>query len=683
MQRLDSGKHTGDTSKVEYILDALHLKRIEAGRGNEQRVTNKAERAKDSWEDLPLLSGLNSPADLKSLSIAQLKQLAGEIRCFILETVSETGGHLASNLGVVEITLALHYIFDFRQDKLLWDVGHQCYAHKIITGRKEAFRNLRRVGGISGFPSPEESQYDQFAVGHAGTSIGTAIGMALGETRQGQKDKIVALVGDASIVNGASFEALNNLGLVKRQLLIVLNDNSMAIDPTQGAVAKYLSKIRLSQTYEDLRRTTSDILEHVPFVGKTVEEAIEKIKKSIRMVLPASQLFESLNIPYFGPVDGHDIGSLIQLFSALKQVEHPAILHCYTKKGMGFTPADSDPSKYHSTGPFKINGESTNGKTEGGRKSFTEVFGEELTRLAEKDKRIVAITSAMCDGTGLMEFRNRFGDRFYDVGIAESAAVEIAAGMAKSGLRPIVCIYSTFLQRSFDQVFQEVSLQNLPVVFCIDRAGVVGADGPTHHGLMDIGFLRMMPNLVLVAPADAIEMKGALEFALDSQRPVCIRYPKDMVVVNQITAASGEPFTLGRATMVRISRDSRASIISYGSILVEAVAAARKLAEEGLEVDVINARFAAPVDAGIVEMMESGKPIVTVEDHSSACGFGSAILEAAGQRARGFAHKGKIRILGVPRRFVRHDSRAGQLMETGINADKIAEAVKQILIIDY
>jgi 1-deoxy-D-xylulose-5-phosphate synthase len=653
------------------------------------------------WENYPLLAGINGPGDLKGLSVTQLKQLAGEIRQFILDTVSRTGGHLASNLGVVEITLALHYVFDFGQDKLLWDVGHQCYAHKIITGRKEAFRFLRRSVGLSGFPNPEESRYDQFAVGHAGTSIGTAIGMALGEARQARREKIIALVGDASIVNGTSFEALNNLGLVKRQLLIVLNDNSMAIDVTQGAVAKYFSRIRLSQTYEDLRRTTNEILEHMPVIGRTVEEAIERIKKSIRMALPASQLFESLNIPYFGPVDGHDIGSLIKLFGMLKQVDHPAILHVFTKKGMGFTPAGLKPSKYHSTGPFELNGDSTECEATSPqvspdvstpniklgayesvsavKHSFTEVFGEQLTKLAEKDKRIVAITSAMCDGTGLMEFRERFPDRFYDVGIAEGVAVEIAAGLAKSGLRPVVCIYSTFLQRSFDQIFQEVSLQNLPVVFCIDRAGVVGADGPTHHGLMDIGFLRMMPNLTLVAPADAAEMKCALEFALSADRPVCIRYPKDYIAPKGITEASIEPFVLGKSVVVTSSVKSRVAVVSYGSVLVEAVAAAKLLAEEGIEVDVINARFAAPVDRRIVELLESGKAVVTVEDHSIACGFGSAVLEAASQRSSGFGPAGEVRVLGVPRRFVRHDSRSSQLMEAGINADKIAEAVRKIL----
>jgi len=505
------------------------------------------------------LEQVNSPADVKKLSAPELKVLAEEIRQLILDSVSKTGGHLASNLGVVELTLALHSVFDFRKDKLLWDVGHQCYTHKIITGRKRKFENLRHADGISGFPNPAESEYDQFAVGHAGTSIATAIGMALGEELKGKErksqrakrdeSKIVAIIGDASIVNGASFEALNNLGLVKRQLLIVLNDNSMAIDATVGAVAKYFSRVRLSQTYESLRKTTNNILEHMPVIGKSVEETIERIKKGIRMVLPASQLFESLHIPYFGPVDGHDIGSLIELFKASAELNHPAILHVYTKKGKGFRPADLGPSKFHSTGPFKINGDDVESPSVPGKRSFTRSFGEYLTELARQDEKIVAITSAMCDGTGLMEFSKEFPDRFYDVGIAESAAVDVAAGLAREGLRPVICIYSTFLQRGFDQIFQEVALQNLPVVFCIDRAGFVGSDGPTHHGLMDVGFLRMMPNMVLTAPANDAEMKLALEFALSEDKPVVIRYPKDFVPPDEfVRAACAKPFELGRIT---------------------------------------------------------------------------------------------------------------------------------------
>jgi len=494
----------------------------------------------------------------------------------------------------------------------------------------------------------------------------------------------VALVGDASIVNGLSFEALNNLGLAKRQMLIVLNDNSMAIDPTQGAVAKYFSKVRLSQTYEDLRRTTRNILEHMPVIGRSVEEAIERIKKGIRMVLPASQMFESLNIPYFGPVDGHDIESLIQLFEALSHLNHPAILHVYTKKGQGFSPAGVQPSKFHSTGPFKINGDTVEADFAAPRRNFTSIVGEHLAELASKDDKIVAITSAMCDGTGLAEFREKFADRFYDVGIAESVAVDIAAGLAKTGAKPVVCIYSTFLQRSFDQIFQEVALQNLPVVFCIDRAGLVGSDGPTHHGLMDIGFLRMLPNMVLTAPADEVESKLALEFALAEGKPVCLRYPRDLIPSDRFDrTACAEPFELGKSVVVKESPDSTVAIVAYGSILTEALVAARLLEQDGIALDVINARFAAPVDEKIISLLGKGKSIITVEDHRISCGFGSAVLElvAAKMADSGYDKRytlNAIRVLGMPRRFIRHDSRKAQLIEAGVNADKIAQTAKEM-----
>lgn len=644
-----------------------------------------------------LLETINSPADLKKLSVSQLVPLAEEIRQFMLHSISKTGGHLASNLGAVEMTLALHYVFDFKQDKLLWDVGHQCYTHKIITGRQDGFKRLRQTEGISGFPNPAESEYDQFTVGHAGTSVPTALGMALGEQlkvrktapesdshRHGpEKPKrvapaIVAVVGDASIFNGVSFEGLNNLGLVKRQLLIVLNDNNMAIDATVGAMAKYFARARLSQTYEDLRRTTRNILEHLPGIGRSVEEAVEKIKKSIRMVVSPSQLFESLNVPYFGPVDGHDIESLVRLFEALGEVNHPVLLHVHTKKGKGFDPADAGPTRFHSTGPFKLNGDCVESTTVSARPSFTEAFGEALASLAEKDERIVAITSAMCDGTGLGNFREKHPERFYDVGIAESAAVDIAAGMAKAGMKPVVCIYSTFLQRSFDQIFQEVALQNLPVVFCVDRAGMVGSDGPTHHGLMDIGYLRMMPNMVLLAPADAVEMKRALEFALGCDQPVVIRYPKEAVPPDDLVrAASDKPFELGTSTLVKRGRRSVLTIATYGTILSEALKAAQLLADEGIAVDVINGRFAAPVDEKLLAGLARGRGLITVEDHHLACGFGSAVLELAA--AQGLS-VGKIHILGAPRKFIRHDTRQVQLMEVGITADEIVKTAKEMLV---
>ncbi|HPS54780.1 MAG TPA: 1-deoxy-D-xylulose-5-phosphate synthase [Sedimentisphaerales bacterium] len=623
------------------------------------------------------LENINTPADIKKLSVDELNQLAEEIRHFILKSVSKTGGHLASNLGAVELTIALHYVFDFASDSLLWDVGHQCYTHKIITSRKDKFSKLREADGLSGFPNPEESEYDVFSVGHAGTSIATAIGMAVGRRHQKSDKKIVAVVGDASVVNGLSFEALNNLGLVKRQMLIVLNDNSMAIDKTQGAVASYFSKVRLSETYEDLRKTTSNILEHLPVIGKGMEEAIERIKKSIRMVLPASQMFEGLKIPYFGPVDGHDIGSLIKLFTELKKLDRPAILHVHTIKGKGFIPAGKDPRRFHSTGPFGLNGESLEAG-QGQNKSFTKVFGDQLVNIAGKDDKVIAITCAMCDGTGLRQFSERFPERFYDVGIAEGAAIDIAAGLAKCGLKPVVCIYSTFLQRCFDQIFQEVSLQNLPVVFCIDRAGLVGNDGPTHHGLMDIGFLRMMPNLVLISPVNETEMALAMEFAINCGKPVVIRYPKDFVSSDtEDMSACNSPFELGKSVTVKSSQGSKTVVVAYGSILNEALKAAKLLETEGVYIDVINARFAAPVDDYLMTLLDQGKNIITVEDHGLACGFGSAVLEKASNSIIK-AIPGKIMALGAMKKFIKHDTRAHQLMQIGVNADSIVEKVKML-----
>jgi 1-deoxy-D-xylulose-5-phosphate synthase len=624
-----------------------------------------------------LLDNINNPDDLKKLEVEQLKTLADELREFILGSVSQTGGHLASCLGAIEVTIALHYIYDFKKDKILWDVGHQCYPHKILTGRKGLFERLRQSGGISGFPNPEESAYDQFAVGHAGTSIPTAIGMALGQRYQKCDDKIIAFVGDASIVNGANFEALNNLGLVKRQLLIVLNDNSMAIDATVGAVANYFSRVRLSQTYEDIRKTTKSILEHLPHIGKSVDEAIERIKKSIRMVVQPSQLFESLNIPYFGPVDGHNISALVKLFDSLNHLQEPAILHIYTKKGKGFSPAEENRPKFHSTGPFDMNGESL--KAASGRKTFTNVVGEHLVTLAQRDDKIVAIVAAMCEGTGMTHFRDKFPDRFFDVGIAESSAVDIAAGMAKTGLKPFVCVYSTFLQRTFDQIFQEVSLQNLPVVFCIDRAGLVGADGPTHHGLMDIGYLRIMPNMVLVAPANESELKSALEFALNSNQPVCVRYPKDLVPEEKFDiVACNEPFKLGKSINLRSNPDSKLALVNYGCLLDEVLEAAKILEQEGVEVDVVNARFAAPVDTSIINMLSEGKALITIEDHFVSGGFGSAVLEAAASAfPKGIPEP--IITLGMSDKFIKHNTRKAQLMEAGVNVDNIVLTVRKLL----
>ena len=625
-----------------------------------------------------LLETINGPEDLQGLSVEQLNQLADEMREFITHSVSQTGGHLASNLGVVDLTLAMHRAFDFSKDRLLWDVGHQCYAHKILTGRKAMFNGLRQEDGLSGFPNPAENDCDVFSVGHAGTSISTALGMALGAQHRGSDEKIVALVGDASIVNGLSFEALNNLGLVKRQLLVVLNDNSMAIDVTQGAMAKYLSKVRLSHTYEDIRQTTNRILEHLPLIGKRMEEAVENFKRTLRMAITPSRLFESLNIPYFGPVDGHDIESLIDLFEAISHLHTPAILHVYTKKGKGYDPADDNPRKYHSTGPFEVNG-SNNPQKKG--RSFTQAFGDALVKVGETNANVVAITAAMSDGTGLVKFREQFKSRFYDVGIAESVGVDIAAGMAKQGLRPVVCIYSTFLQRGFDQLFQEVAQQNLPVTFCIDRAGVVGDDGPTHHGLLDIGMLRMLPNFAIAAPADEYEMNQALSLAVNGDQPYAIRYPRDTVpLIEENTAV---PYALGKSAVIR-DGDSEFVIVTIGPILAEAVEAAKILEKDGISVTVVNARFAKPIDPAIIDCFERGKTLIIAEDASVTGGFGSAVIEKALETARTknspVMHDsiGRTVLLGGPDSFIRPAKRSRQLEWMGIGAIQIAETIKNM-----
>lgn len=630
------------------------------------------------------LDRINSPADLKKLDVKELPALADEIRTLIIDTVSKTGGHLASNLGTVELTVAMHYVFDFQNDHLLWDVGHQCYTHKILTGRKNKFNKLRTPDGVSGFPDPKESIYDRFEVGHSGTSISTALGIGLAAEHLNRKEKIVAMVGDASLVNGLSFEALNNLQRLKRQMMVVLNDNSMAIDVTQGAIAKMFSAVRLSHTYEEIVKTTKNILEHVPLIGKKVENAIERFKKTIRMSLPASQLFESLNLAYFGPVDGHDIQSLVEIFKALKELQHPAVLHVYTKKGKGFTPAKEDPCKFHSTGPFEVNGKLTvPAKTSG--KSYTKAFGDAIVESAQKDERLIAITSAMPDGTGLNNFRQEFPKRYFDVGIAESVAVDIAAGQAKLGLRPFVCVYSTFLQRSFDQIAHEVSLQNLPVTFCIDRAGLVGSDGPTHHGMLDISYTRTLPNMVVIAPSCEKEIKLAIEYSLRHNAPLAIRYPRDIVPIetDDFTPCFVD-FETGKSVTV-IENNSDIVLVSYGATLINAIEAAEVLETENIMVDVINARFAKPIDNKIIDLIKAGKHIITIEEHSKTGGFGSAILETLADTVDNNSNLdtkklyGGITVLAGPDAYIERGNRDLQQNEIGISKDKIIETVKKII----
>ena len=619
-----------------------------------------------------ILDSISSPVDLQRLSVVELEALAQEIRERIIAVVSNNGGHLASNLGVVELTLALHRVFDFRRDRLLWDVGHQCYVHKLVTGRNVHFDALRQAGGPSGFPNTAESDFDLFKVGHAGTAIATAVGLARGDTALGRDRRVVAFVGDASIVNGVAFEGLNQAGVLKRQFLVVLNDNSMGIAKTQGALAKYLARFRVSSLYEEVKSQVASLLPKVPVVGKSVYDALEHIKQGIKATVSPHQIFEQMGFLYVGPVDGHDLRHLLDLLNLLKDVSQPVLLHVHTQKGRGCAWASLDPCAYHSPGRLHVDGDSvTVIKSE--RKSWTTAFADAAIKLAREESRVYALTAAMPDGTGLAKVRQALPDRSLDCGIAESCTVDVAAGMAKAGLRPLVCIYSTFLQRAFDQVFQEAALQGLPVGFCIDRAGLVGGDGAVHHGYLDLAYLRGLPEIVLLAPADEPELEQALRFGLKLDRPWAVRYPRDMV---PLPFGDAPPFYLGKCRVMH--EGPHATLLAYGAMVATALEAARRLEEEDLYVSVVNARFAKPIDADMVTTaVTHGAPVVTIEDHALIGGFGSAVLETANRL--GLPTDAIIR-LGLADRFYEHASRGAQLAQAGLDAVSIAATVRRAVM---
>ena len=623
--------------------------------------------------DENLLDHITSPHQLRRLSDKQLTALAEQMRKRIVDVVSTNGGHLASNLGVCELAIALHYAFDFTHDRLLWDVGHQCYPHKMLTGRADRFHTLRQADGISGFPDPAESQYDLFATGHAGTAISTAIGLAQGDELAGEPDrKIVAVVGDASIVNGMSMEALNNAALLNRQLLIVLNDNSMAIDRTQGALARMLDRLRMTHTYTDFKHSAEYMLDRLPLGGE-ISDALRHLRNGLKTSVHGLQFFEGLGLAYFGPFDGHNTRDLITILKRLANVNQPVVLHVHTEKGRGCDYAVEDPRMFHSPAAHAIENGRAVFKTKT-TPTWTEVFTDALIDAAKDNDKVVAITAAMSDGTGLARFRERFPDRTIDVGISESHAVAMAAGLAKAGMRPVVAIYSTFMQRAIDQMFEEASLQSLPIVLCMDRAGLVGSDGAVHHGFMDIAAFRPMPGVTLMAPAEQAEMAGALRLALALPGPSAIRYPRDIV-----PGPLGEPcppFELGKARIIRDGYD--ATLLCYGAMVAPATTAARILrSEDGLDVAVVNARFAKPLDAPLIsERIAGGKPVIVAEDHAITGGFGSAVLELAAARRLSTEN---VRLMGIPDRYIPHASRLEQLVDAGLDATHIAVAVKELL----
>jgi 1-deoxy-D-xylulose-5-phosphate synthase len=618
-----------------------------------------------------LLDTITSPHQLQRLEPEQLTRLAEEIRQRITDVVQRNGGHLASNLGITDLTLALHYVFDFASDRLLWDVGHQCYAHKILTGRGGQFDSLRQAGGLSGFPSPAESQYDLFSTGHAGTAISTAAGLAMGDFLAGRDTKVAAVVGDASIVNGLALEGLNNAALLKRQFLVILNDNSMAIDRTRGALAEALEHIRMTNTYGEIKKSTERMLDHMP-LGESLNKTLRQVRGVLRTTVHGAKVFEPLGFSYFGPVNGHDVETMISVLERLAHYDRPAVLHVHTQKGRGLAYAVEDPCRFHSPSAHRVHqGQAV--FDESHRPSWTNTFADALIECARQDEKVLAITAAMPDGTGLARFREVFPERTIDVGISESHAVASAAGLAKAGFKPVVAIYSTFMQRAYDQVFHECALQKLPVVFCMDRAGLVGSDGAVHHGAMDTAMLRAIPGIMLCAPADEAEMTAAMQFALAQDVPVALRYPRDEVPDN--LPGPCEPFQAGRSRTLRDGAD--ATILAYGAMCEQALAAAESLAEKGVDVAVINARFAKPLDeAMLAERLAAGRPMLVAEDHSIIGGLGSAVLEFA---ASAGLDSSAVALAGIPDRFVAHASRQHQLRLVGLDAERLATRLGEMV----
>ena len=622
-----------------------------------------------------ILETIKGPEDLKGLSIEQLGHLAAEIRDTIVKTVGANGGHLAPNLGTVEVILALHIVFDMKVDRLLWDVGHQCYPHKLITGRYKNFSSLRKAGGISGFPEPNESPYDLFSVGHAGTAISTAVGMARADQLLGRDSRVVAFIGDASIVNGVAFEGLNNAGTLKRQLLVILNDNSMSISEPQGAFANYLEHLRVAASYDEAKRRLQEILDRIPW-GQKISEIGGHIKHQLKNAFIPGHIFEDLGLKYFGPVDGHDIPSLLEKLNELYSLNAPAVLHVKTIKGKGYEWACEDPTTFHSPKPFQVEGCRVV-INQGSGRTFTSAFADAMTRIAKAHPNVVGITAAMPDGTGMIKLKPQQPDRYFDTGICESHATAMAAGMTKAGLRPIVAIYSTFLQRAFDQIFQEVCLQGLPVIFAVDRAGLVGDDGAVHHGFCDLAFLKSQPGIVLMAPSDEGELNSSLDFALTLQSPCEIRYPRDNCPAEPLGPTS--PWQIGRHGGVsrQLRSGDDATLLAYGSVAAQAVAAAKILADEGIHVGVVDARFCKPLDGEMLEkLFTAGRPIITVEDHSTINGFGTAVIEHA--QLHGFDARCITRA-GIPDRFVRQASRGEQLREVGLDAAGLASTVRDAI----
>jgi 1-deoxy-D-xylulose-5-phosphate synthase len=643
----------------------------------------------------PLLDKIHSPSDLRKLSMDELGSLAKEMRERIFSAVSKNGGHLASNLGVVELTIALHYVYDFGAypdgpDRLLFDVGHQCYPHKMLTGRAGQFDTLRKKGSVSGFPSPEESPFDLFAVGHAGTAISTAVGMARGDQAMGRKNNVAAIIGDASIVNGLAFEGLNGAGTLNRQCLLILNDNGMSISQPQGAFSQYLERIRVSTTYEEFKRVSEKIVHRLPVnVGHAVEHAWNAVCDGVKGVMWPGQIFECMGLKYMGPFDGHDLPGLINFLSEIRHVDRPILLHVKTKKGHGYEVTTNEPTRFHSPAAFNVLGDGLvqNGcrvemKTSTG-KSWTTAFADAMIAVARKDNRVYGLTAAMPDGTGMSKFEKAYPARYVDTGICESHLTAMAAGMAKSGLKPVCAVYSTFVQRAFDQIWQEIVLNHMPVVFAMDRAGFVGDDGAVHHGFLDQAFLRPMPGVVLMAPSDEAELNRSLRLALSLDTFSAIRYPRDNVptcnfeqeIAEHLRTDASQEWQVGKSRVLKEGVD--ATLIVYGALAESVLTASEHLADDGIHVEIVDARFCKPVDGEMLtRVLQPGHPVLTVEDHALQNGFGTAVTEYAVSHHLPTANL--IR-LGMPDRLISHATRKEQLTEIGLDPMGIAASVRDAI----
>ena len=579
----------------------------------------KRHRGKKMNEILEKIAG---PEDIKKLSKKDLSVLAKEVRKLIIETVSETGGHLSPNLGVVEITIALNYVYNPPSDKIIWDVGHQCYTHKILTGRKDKFHTLRQFDGLYGFPSREESEFDVYNTGHASTALSAAMGMAVARDKQNKNYEVVAVVGDGSLTGGMAWEALNQIGHHREKVIIVLNYNEMSISRNVGALSKYLSYLVSGQHYLRIKDHVKSILKQVPTVGKPMIKVARAVEEAFKKVFFPGLVFEELGIRYIGPVQGHSLGSLIEVFEDAKAHDGPVLVHCVTKKGKGYQPAQSFPSQYHSASPFEI--ETGKPKNKDSRPTYSSVFGKTMLDIAEKDDKVVAITAAMPEGTGLKPFGDKYPDRFFDVGIAEQHAVDFATGLALGGYRPVVAIYSTFLQRAYDQLYHDVCLMDIPVVFALDRAGIVPDDGPTHQGINDIAYLGHLPNMIIMAPKDENELQHMLHSALSYGHPAAVRFPKGKAY-GVVMDESPKKIPLGKGEILKEGKDL---LLAFGSMAYPSLEAANRLEQEGISLSVVNARFAKPLDVDLIlDYGRSGGVIITAEEAVSPGGFGSMIRD--------------------------------------------------------